>query len=104
MAEDRITGKVVRIFPEKHFGFIRANDRVGDFFFHSEDFNGNWNDLCDLVHPEVTGIVVQSPKGPRISNVTQVWRTEDDPNQAISGLGRLNLDPSYRGQDRSEED
>lgn len=36
-------GKLVRIYKDLRYGFIRADKQ--DYFFHQDDFDGDWNCL-----------------------------------------------------------
>jgi len=67
-------GEVVRIPEGKFFGFIRIGNK--DYFFHRDDFNGNWRELESATwnnpKPKVTCDIVESPRGPRVSNVTLI--------------------------------
>lgn len=64
-------GKVVRVIKEKMFGFIKSNGV--DFFFHRDDFQGNWHELVGLIEngerPNVTFEEIASTKGPRAAGV-----------------------------------
>jgi len=66
-------GIVVRIPDGKNFGFIRVNGK--DYFFHKEDFNGNWEALKTQLSRDMIKVqfdIVDSIKGPRASNVTVI--------------------------------
>jgi len=67
-------GIIKRLMEEKHFGFIRSQEGV-EYFFHSSDFNGHFNDLVDDVNSgqqvEVEFNVVPSQKGPRAGDVVR---------------------------------
>lgn len=67
MAENRTSGVIVKLWPEKGFGFIK--DKEGrEYFFHRSGVQDPWNSL--RVHQEVT--FVQSganPKGPRAERI-----------------------------------
>lgn len=76
---EQIRGQIVRLIYEKGFGFVRLPNHVGDFFFHRDDFNDQWATLVLLTKeelPEVLCTIVESPKGPRVANVTPIWRDE----------------------------
>jgi cold shock CspA family protein len=78
-----MNGHVVKVLPDKNFGFIKAMGK--EFFFHRSDFNGHWEDLVSdfqRQNPQtikVTFDEAESLKGPRAANV----RREDFPNQAV---------------------
>lgn len=71
-----MTGKVIRIPNGKAFGFIQCDRK--DYFFHRDDFHGDWQALTqDLLYGpskgvEVTFDVAHSTKGPRAENVVRV--------------------------------
>jgi cold shock CspA family protein len=64
-------GVVVRVVPNKGFGFIRHDGL--DYFFHRQDFFGDWdfleNEIVErrLVRVEFDGH--ETPKGMRAENV-----------------------------------
>jgi cold shock CspA family protein len=68
-----MTGIVKKVVADKGYGFIKGEDSI-EYFFHKQDFNGFYDDLCeDLmkgVTVKVTFIIVNSPKGPRANEVT----------------------------------
>lgn len=73
MAEGRVNGKIVRVVMDRNFGFVRIDNQRGDYFFHRDDFKGEWEALVN--HPKelaVTCVVVESPKGPRVGDVTPI--------------------------------
>ena len=74
-----MTGKIVRLIPEKGFGFINVGDV--DYFFHRSSFDGHWQDLeHDLKNGMVINVgfdIGESHKGPRAENVKRL----DWPNQ-----------------------
>lgn len=78
-----MTGTVVRLVGEKHFGFIKGKDG-NEFFFHRDDFNGHWNDLRRDFKATKEPIPVyydeepNSKRGPRCKNVRRL----DFPNMA----------------------
>jgi cold shock CspA family protein len=99
-----VQGKIVRVIAAKHFGFIRVEGQSGDFFFHSEDYNGNWQELISLPithYPKVTGTIVESAKGPRLADITPILE-EDASNQTDDRLGRLHPGEGY-GTDKFGE-
>lgn len=64
-------GKVVRINEQKKYGFIYS--KQNDYFFHKDDFMGNFdnliNDLNRNIQTSVTFIPTDTPKGIRAINV-----------------------------------
>ena len=71
-----MNGIIVRVIKDKKFGFIRGEDG-GDYFFHTSDFNGFFEDLIIDFEESPTSIRVtfdasQSDKGPRAKNVTRL--------------------------------
>jgi len=67
-----MTGKVRRIPEGKQFGFI-ASPSGDDYFFHMDDYQGNWQSLLDDIRrgkaPVVSFISVESQKGLRAGDV-----------------------------------
>lgn len=64
---------IVRSMPEgKNFGFIQVDAK--DIFFHREEYIGDWKSLVHEFNKGKKLTVefekVESPKGPRASNVT----------------------------------
>lgn len=90
---NEVQGKIVRLLTEKKFGFIRIRNMQSDYFFHAQDYEGNFDELS--IGKEVTGVIVQSPKGPRVSNVRLV---EDAPYQTEHG-DRISLGTESNDQD-----
>lgn len=68
-------GTVVRLMSDKRFGFIRGEDGK-DYFFHTSDFNGFFDDLITDFEERkkiaVTFDSVPSEKGLRAGNVNRV--------------------------------
>lgn len=66
------TGILARIPEGKNFGFIKINNQ--EYFFHRDDFNGNWEALVSQYNQRikinVQCNIVESVKGPRVSGVT----------------------------------
>lgn len=67
-----MTKGIVRSMPEgKNFGFIQVGAK--DLFFHKEDFHGDWkrlgHDFRNGHSITVEFEEVDSPKGPRATNV-----------------------------------
>lgn len=75
-----LKGKVISVKSQKQFGFIGIGK--DEYFFHREDFNGHWDDLCGDVenraHVEVQFEADRTPKGLRARNVSRT----DWPNTA----------------------
>lgn len=73
-------GKVVRLIPDKGYGFIKLGS--DDYFFHRSGFVGHWDDLVNdfsSTNPiPVTFELEKSPKGLRAKSVART----DYPNQA----------------------
>ncbi len=69
-----MNGTIVRVLPDKGFGFLKGTDGV-EYFFHRSGFNGFFDDLiADMGYNknvQVTFEVEKSPKGPRAKNVTR---------------------------------
>lgn len=64
----RVEGKIVRVLPDKKYGFVRIVRQ--DYFFHKDDYTGNWDQLIDSDRKlEVSCVIVESPKGPRVGDV-----------------------------------
>lgn len=75
----RLTGEIVRIIPDKRFGFVRIPGHSKDFFFHRDDYQGRWEDLLDHKHKvKVSCVVVESAKGPRCADVTPIEDTQEN--------------------------
>lgn len=71
--EMRFEGQIVRLLPNKGFGFVRIKNRKEDHFFHKDDYSGDWFRLLETTPlPYVTCIVVESNKGPRVADVTPI--------------------------------
>lgn len=72
-------GRIIRLPPNKMFGFITTTSGKGDYFFHREDFIGHWTDLVndfnsspsDKIEVEFD-VVKNSPKGLRATNVKRL--------------------------------
>ena len=68
-------GDIVRIMPDKGFGFIKGEDRV-EYFFHKSDFAGFFDDLVYDIGSNkrvvVSFDIVPSEKGPRAGNVNRL--------------------------------
>lgn len=39
-------GQVKRIYRDLRYGFIKSTDGGLDYFFHKDDFDGDWHALC----------------------------------------------------------
>jgi len=70
-----MTGRVIRVFMSKKYGFIKGEDGL-EYFFHEDDFNGFFNDLdMDIKMgrtPKVNYESVPSEKGPRAAEISRV--------------------------------
>ena len=62
----RLTGKVVRLFTDKGFGFLLGPDQETEYFFHCSSTLGF---LSLHEGSMVTFEVGMAPKGPRAENV-----------------------------------
>jgi cold shock CspA family protein len=67
-------GKLSRIPHDKFFGFINHDGK--DYFFHKDDFKGDWHQLIYDFNAEEEIVLkfegIDSAKGPRASNVERV--------------------------------
>ncbi len=63
-----MTGKVVRYFDEKGFGFISPDNSNDDLFFHIDDFVNRPSEIKRGMQVEFE--VVQGRKGPRAHLIT----------------------------------
>lgn len=70
-----MNGIISRILYDKKFGFIKADDNSGEYFFHKEDCIDNFDELFNAVEygdfVKVTFDSVPSQKGLRAANVTR---------------------------------
>ncbi len=65
-----MTGRIARLVPEKHFGFIAGDDRL-DYFFHSSAVRGL--PFADLRDGQAVEFEREDlGKGPRAANVRLV--------------------------------
>ena len=64
-----MVGHLKNVVANRGFGFIRAANT--EYFFHRDDFRGNWDDLVNNqgYQLELEFDVVKAPKGPRAANV-----------------------------------
>lgn len=66
-------GRIKKIVRDKQYGFIQT-DR-SDYFFHKEDFDGDWKSLCDQFEAgaviEVTFEPARTDKGLRAREVAE---------------------------------
>ena len=71
-----MNGTISRILGPKGFGFIKAEDGSGEYFFHREDCEDDFNELTYAVDSgekiDVTFDSVPSNKGPRAANVVRI--------------------------------
>lgn len=69
-----MTGTIKNIVADRNFGFIKTIE--GEYFFHRDDFIGDWDKLCEelftMKQLPVEFDVASSTKGPRASNVHRV--------------------------------
>lgn len=76
-----LTGRIKSLRQAKLFGFIEVGK--DEYFFHRDDFQGHWNDLCDDYDSnnqiKVNFEPDRTPKGLRARNVSRT----DWPNQAV---------------------
>ena len=64
----RMSGQIVRVLPDKRFGFVKIGRQ--DYFFHKDDYQGNWDELVNGDRKlQVNCVIVESPKGPRCADV-----------------------------------
>ena len=70
-------GTISSLLINKNYGFI-IGENGQSYFFHREDLNSNWNQLCvDWVDSAIKKIDVSfeaksTPKGPRAGNVNLI--------------------------------
>ena len=70
-----MTGYIKNILANKKFGFIEEPATKIQYFFHMQDYKGNWDELVedfDTLGPGIVELefdIVKSPKGPRAGNV-----------------------------------
>lgn len=70
---NRVEGIIVKVHGDKRFGWIRINGMKGEYFFHKDDYKGSWEELVSgSSKPKISGIIVESPKGPRVGDVTPI--------------------------------
>lgn len=65
-------GVIRSLQMDKKFGFIRTTEQRDDFFFHRDDFQGDWDALVVLYHQGEVRVEFEgigTPKGPRASMV-----------------------------------
>ena len=69
------TGYVKVVKADKSFGFIRAADKK-EYFFHKDDYQGNWEELVKDFDGKIKIDVIFEPKqglkGPRAIEITRV--------------------------------
>lgn len=70
------TGTIARIPLGKTYGFIKKDSDKYDYFFHRDDYVGDWDDLViDFQANEDIKVqfnIVESVKGSRAGNVRRV--------------------------------
>lgn len=69
-------GKIVNLLTQKMYGFIESENGQ-EYFFHKQDLNGDWNELCMDWKLSTQKINVSfepksTPKGPRAENVNLI--------------------------------
>ena len=66
-----MNGVIVKIIPDKGFGFIRCKGI--SYFFHRSAYRGHFDELVDMFEDRTTIDVTfdseETPKGPRAENV-----------------------------------
>ena len=71
MTQDRLSGSVVRLIPERGFGFILDPSSGQEYFFHKSELEN-----CDITTLDVGDAVVfdrqEAAVGPRAKNVVMV--------------------------------
>ena len=68
-------GVIRSLREDKKFGFIRVNGNRDDYFFHRDDFLGDWDALVVLYHSGEVNVdftPIGTAKGPRAQNVTLI--------------------------------
>ena len=71
-------GYIKIIQTDRHFGFIKSINEREEYFFHKDDFLGDWFDLLErYAYGEYSQVKVQflkatTPKGLRARNVSLV--------------------------------
>lgn len=75
-------GTIRNIQIGKNFGFIKPTDgKLGEYFFHRDDFKGHWQDLVtDYTEGKDIKVEFDDTTGPRGLRAENVNRT-DWPNQ-----------------------
>lgn len=67
-------GRVRRIYKDLQYGFLNADGK--DYFFHKDDFDGDWRALCMEfeVHTDIllSFEPIMTTKGLRAKEVSQV--------------------------------
>lgn len=70
-----MTGKIIRIVPDKGFGFIKSDLNQVDYFFHKSEFDGHWMDLVDDFDNKEIRVrfdEAMTNKGPRAEKVRRL--------------------------------
>jgi len=60
-------GTITKIQTPKPFGFIKVEGDNNEYFFHRDDYLGNWGELCSIFSPareiQVTFVPESAVKG-----------------------------------------
>lgn len=69
MAVDRMTGRIVKVYPDRGFGWIKGDDGI-DYFFHRSGLETMGLTFEQLNPPaKVDFTIIEAPKGPRAIEV-----------------------------------
>ena len=67
-------GKLKRIYQDLRYGFIRSSSDNQDYFFHKDDFDGDWDSLVSDFDRDIPQFLEFEPtrteKGLRAKEVT----------------------------------
>jgi cold shock CspA family protein len=70
---EQMNGKIARLIADKGYGFIKCDEDQKEYFFHRQDYQGNFDDLAaDVEDHRVVDVIfesVSSTKGPRAGDV-----------------------------------
>jgi uncharacterized membrane protein YsdA (DUF1294 family)/cold shock CspA family protein len=78
MNSPKVSGVVSHIDPKRNYGFMRIEDGANDVFFAFSEIQGGASRL--QVGSVLRGIIVQSPKGPKLSQIEIVSLQGTNPN------------------------
>lgn len=75
LGEKKMRGRIRSVIYGRQYGFIVLNGK--DYFFHKDDYDGNWDQLIDDhnkdgSHIEVEFTEAESSRGLRASEVRRV--------------------------------